>query len=88
MLKQMRKFNTPVCCATCGERMRSVKQLYVGPMEEGKTRYPRTFRGLKHCSSNVCRSTPLKSMDGNAAANIGCAFPNRPEYLCPRPRQN
>ena len=82
------EFNTTVCCATCGERMRSVKQLYVGPMEEGKKRYPRTIRGLKHCSSNVCRSTPLKSRDGNAAANIGYAFPNRPEYLCPHPRQN
>jgi hypothetical protein len=78
------EFNTTACCADCGAKMRAVTQPYVGPMEEGKKRYPRTIRGLKHCSSNVCRSNPLKSRDGNAATNIGYAFPDRPEYLCPK----
>lgn len=78
------EFNTTACCADCGTRLKAVKQAYIGPLEEGKKRYPRTIRGLKHCSSNVCRSNPLKSRDGNAATNIGYAFPDRPGYLCPK----
>ena len=77
------EFRTSICCATCGHRMRPVTQPFVGPLKEGRRRYRRTIRGLKHCSSNVCRSIPLKSRDGNAAMNIGHAFPNRPDYLCP-----
>ena len=76
------EFRTTVCCATCGSRMRAVTQPFVGPMMAGQTRYHRTIRGLKQCCSIVCRHNPLKSRDGNAADNIGNAFPIRPEYLC------
>ena len=83
------EWGTTVCCATCGERMKEVKERFIGPLREGlrheADRPKRTIRGLKHCSSNVCRSCPLKSRDGNAAANIGFAWPNRPDYLVYRP---
>mmetsp|Transcript_42774 Transcript_42774/g.76744 ORF Transcript_42774/g.76744 Transcript_42774/m.76744 type:complete len:590 (+) Transcript_42774:1588-3357(+) len=76
------EFRTTVCCADCGSRMKGVSQRFNGPLQEDKKRFSKTFRGLKFCSSSTCRSTPLKSRDGNAATNIGLAFPNRPSYLC------
>lgn len=79
---EVSEFRTTVCCAHCGERLFRVTQPLIGPLEEGKRRPYKTIRGLKHCRSNVCRSIRLKSRDGNAAANIGYAFPVRPEYLC------
>lgn len=76
------EFRTTVCCADCGSRLIPVKQRFIGPLPEGKSRFSKTIRGLKFCSSSACRSIPLKSRDGNAATNIGDAFPNRPRYLC------
>ena len=76
------EFRTTVCCSDCGERLKPVRQKFIGPLPEGKNPYSRTIRDLKFCSSNACRSCPLKSRDGNAATNIGYAYPDRPEYLC------
>jgi hypothetical protein len=77
------EYNTSQCCATCGSRMEKVTRKFIGPLQEGKRRYSTTIRDLKFCRSNACRSTPLKSRDGNAATNIGIAYPDRPGYLCP-----
>ena len=80
---EVSEFRTTVCCAHCGERLSQVTKTLIGPLKENQRHRPfKTIRGLKYCSSNACRSIKLKSRDGNAATNIGYAFPVRPEYLC------